>query len=84
MSEPDQFPQKKVLAIYAEDWSIDDGPIDINHSFPLYKAWIVGFLIRETEDSITVTMEIFGEKARHAQTIPKSAIRICTVLKDIK
>jgi hypothetical protein len=74
MSEYKKFPNKQIEAVYAEDWSIDDGPIDINHAFTLYCAWVIGFLIHETEDSITLTSELFEKRARRCQTIPKTAI----------
>ncbi len=69
-------PRETICLIYAEDWSIHNDPEDrAGASFPVYCAWVVGFLIKETKDSITVSMEIFGDKVRHTQTIPKSAIR---------
>jgi len=68
-------PERKLVMIYAEDWSIEDGPIDVNHAFSLYRAWLVGFLIRETDDAITMAPELFDDRVRHAQTIPKTAIR---------
>ena len=62
--------------IQAEDWSITDGPIDANHDFNLYKAWVVGFLLKETDNSITLAPELFDDdQVRRCQTIPKSAIK---------
>ena len=70
------FPDKRPIAVLADDWSIDDGPTDIDHAFGVYRAWVIGFLIRDTEDSITIVMEIFGDgKVRKAQTIPKAVIK---------
>jgi hypothetical protein len=65
-----------LVAVRAEDWSINDGPVDINHGFSLYEAWVVGFLIRETATFIVLTPELFDDnRCRRSQTIPKSAIR---------
>jgi len=79
-----EFPNRKVLAVYAEDWSIDDGPTDVKYAFPLYHAWVVGFLIQETESSITLAPELFGDKVRRSQTIPKSTIQETVVLFEVK
>jgi hypothetical protein len=72
-----QFPilKEKLCLIYAEDWCVDDGPTDRNHAFKTYSAWVVGFIIRETETSLTLASEIFDDRVRKVQTIPKSAIR---------
>jgi hypothetical protein len=70
-----QPPDRKLLMVYADDWSLDDGPTDLNHAFKLYQAWVVGFLIRETDEAITLGPEIFDDRVRHTQTIPKTAIR---------
>jgi hypothetical protein len=67
--------QQKIIMVQAEDWSIEDGPIDISHDFTLYKAWVVGFLLKETATSITLAPELFDDRTRRCQTIPKSAIR---------
>lgn len=74
MTDKLSLPERKIIAVYARDWSIDDGPTDINHAFSLYHAWVIGFLIRETRDSITLAPEIFDNRIRRSQTIPKSAI----------
>jgi hypothetical protein len=77
------FPNRQIVAIYAEDWSIEDQPVDVNHAFKTYSAWVVGFLIRETDDAVTIGMELFDDRVRHAQTIPKSAIRARFVIREI-
>lgn len=82
MDESQRLPSRRIMAVYAEDWSIEDGPMDIDHAFKLYHAWVVGFLVRETEESITLAPEVFDDKIRHAQTIPKTAIKFSLVLRE--
>lgn len=79
-----EFPDRKILAVYAENWSINDGPTDVNYAFYTYCAWVVGFLIRETRDSITLGPELFDDKVRRSQTIPRSAIRRIVELEKIQ
>jgi len=71
----EKVPEYDVILLYARDWSIEDGPIDVCHAFKPYYAWVCGFLIRENKDSYCLCPELFDGRARHVQTIPKECVK---------
>ena len=74
-------PPYDLIELYARDWSLNEGPVDVNYDFKPYYAYLVGYCLREDGDSIVMCSELFGKEARHVQTIPKETIRVKTVLR---
>jgi len=70
----------KIVLLHARDWSIDEGPTDVNHVWKPYSAWVCGFLLRETDDSYILCPELFDDRARHIQTIPKECVKEVKIL----
>jgi hypothetical protein len=70
-----------IIEIYARDWSTDEGPVDVDYHFKPYYAHIIGYCLREDADSIVLCAELFDDKARKVQTIPKETIKVRRVLR---
>lgn len=76
MSKPVPLPPYPLVAVYARDWMIDDEPHGIHFDYHVATGWGVGWLIQETQDSLSIAMEYFDAdvSVRHVQTYPKETI----------
>jgi len=74
----------KMVRLTAEDWYSYNCQEDCEREFEVGVVEIVGFLVKETDKYITVTMEIFTSHEndiRKTITIPKGCIKS---IKEIK
>ena len=69
--------QLKVVRLTAEDWYSYNNQDDCEDDFPVGVVEVVGFLVKEDEKSITLSMEVFtshDNDVRKTMTIPKGCI----------
>jgi hypothetical protein len=70
---PKYITPKRVIAVYATDWayrSTETRPDD--NSIGPMRAWVTGFLWKETDDFISIASHIFDDNdGRHILSIPK-------------
>ena len=78
-----------IIVIKARDWSIYSDTYRINEkeSWDVMNGWMVGWLIKEQEDSLIIAFEVFEEelynKMRHVQVVPKETILFKKIIKKI-
>ncbi|MHA2219497.1 MAG: hypothetical protein ACXACY_26605 [Candidatus Hodarchaeales archaeon] len=67
-----------VIAIYANDWAgyPEEFPINIIDDISPLKGWVVGMLLKETADFVTIGQEFYPENktCRWVTCINKAAI----------
>jgi hypothetical protein len=65
-----------VVVIDAVDWGMNDEQLPATSDFHFVTGRVVGFLVKETKESITLTQQwFFDDGIRKTLTIPK-----CTIL----
>jgi len=71
-----KMPPYPLVAVYSRDWGMDNAVRDVGANFTPAVGWAVGWLIKETKDSLSIAMEYFAEdtSVRHVQTYPRETI----------
>jgi hypothetical protein len=65
-----------IVAVEAVDWAFQAAQVDISHDFDVTHGLVVGFLVKETDDFISLTQQLFdNDDVRATMSIPKCTIK---------
>lgn len=65
----------KIVIVEAVDWANVAEQVDIGHDFEAVRAVVVGMVVKETDDALSLTQQWFDiDDVRATMTIPKCAI----------
>lgn len=72
-----------LVAVYATDWNTHLDQVELDGDFGLADAVVVGYLVEDEEDRLTVAPQLFldDDTVRFAVTIPRSCVTAINVLK---
>lgn len=65
-----------IVAVEAVDWALVSEQVDASHKFDVVHGAVVGFLVKETDDFISLSQQIFDNAdVRATISIPKCTIK---------
>jgi len=66
---------ERIVKIKATDWVIWEENIDLEDEFKPYTGWLIGQVVMETDEYITIASELSkNNKVKKAISIPKGAV----------
>lgn len=67
---------RTIVAVYATDWGIISEQVPTGHDFAVTVAWVVGLLVKETDDMFVIAHEWFDDgEVRFTTTLPKGTVK---------